>query len=261
MLKIKQLIIILFIGLLPLQTFAEKSEHFFFKGEFSSMNIIPVFAGMGIAALINRSSNDFVWDNMWMMGGFIDAEIAGESITSDVDFWGFKPHQLFSLLGTGVKMGYKTDNVGFFNFKGYGSLHYQTSNRMMTDWENRYNFEADKVLNSMHWMQVGIGGIAELGAIHHNVRVALDFGVRYNIPIAYSGPYGEGASALKAGIVPVIRVTVAGRKLMKTTGMNIGLEWQMPSYNVFKESEIVQPPYSLKTSYWGINMTICPWKN
>lgn len=251
---IKPLIAAGLIALTSSQSFAERNPHLYVKGDFSSQNIITEALTLGATALINRSTNDFLWDNIWNMAA-VYGNIDGQGLSSDFGFAGIKPYQLFCNFGTGVKVGYQTDNIGFFNVKGYGSLHYRTNNQKIC-----LPWETEGEVSSIHRLQIGAGGIVVLGAIHHSVRVAIEAGLRLNVPIYYSGPFGDGPSCLNTGVAPVLGVTVAGRELMKKCGMNIGLFFELPGYNIFKESDIFTRPYSVKTLNIGLNLTICPWK-
>lgn len=249
---LKRFLLAVIIGLIPIQSVAEENRHLFIKGDFSSLNFWTLLASMGTSALINRNADDFLWDNIWCIGMLYNG--IGSDMTKTV--YSFKPADLFSNFGTGVKVGYRTRNTGFFNYKGYGSIHYRTNNQRFS-----LKNERDKHLNSLHRLQLGVGGIVDLARIDQPLHVIIDLGLRFNIPLYYSGPYGEGPGCLNWGFTPVLGVSFAGRKLLKTTGMNLGFFCELPGYHVFKKSDEFPGINSIKTYSFGFNLTICPFKD
>lgn len=243
-----------FILLLPAKAKAQE-RHLYFKGDFTSLNLFTEVATMGITALINRSTGEFTYDNIWNFA-ITGGDLGGNSINFNLpSYTGVSLRSLFGNFGTGVKLGYKTDNIGFFNFAAFGSLHYRLNN-FASSLPNSPDYDN----NAIHRIQVGLGGNVTFGRIDQSIRVMVEVGARYNIPVYYSGVYGDGVGCLNSGITPTLAITVGGPKLMKKMGLNVGLHFEFMSYDWFKESQYFTKPYSISTWNMGVNLTMCPWK-
>lgn len=260
--KLKKVICAILIAAFSAPTI-HADDHLFFKGDLQSGNMWTMMLNMGIAAWINNSAGDFRYDSYFTINAIHDSGSAGTS-----RMFGFKPHDLFVDYGTGVKVGYKSDNGGesFFNWNAYGSFHYKVSsfaiNTIFNDPENRdERLMVREYDNAIHKFQIGIGASAILGSEESKVRVIVDAGLRYNIPFIYSGDLFDGAGSLNSGLSPIFSVTAAGSKhWMKKVGLQIGIWMEFGTYKLFKESKYFDStPYKFTTA--GINFTLCPWKN
>ncbi|MDE5646281.1 MAG: hypothetical protein K2I57_00435 [Muribaculaceae bacterium] len=232
-----------------------QERHLYFKGDISSPHLITEATSIGITALINRSTGQFTYDNIFNIP-ITSGDLNGNSIKlKTISHYGLSLNDIFNNFGTGIKLGYKTDNFGFFNFATFGSAHYRFNNISLS-----FPNSTDYYDNSIHRIQFGIGANMTLGRIDQSARVTIEFGARYNIPIGYSGELGDGTGCLNSGITPIFAITVGGPKLMKKMGMNIGLHFEFMSYDWFKESEHFTNPYTINTWNLGLNLTMCPWK-
>lgn len=264
--SLRHTLIALFVIIIPGQASAERNPHLYLRGDFTSTNFLTYLATLGTTALINNKYGDFLWDNYLGAGAFNLTAPNGNSLGAGSDelnnnLYGLKAKNIFSRFGTGIKIGYRTfDPLSFFNFRYYGSFHYLLTHCDIgipgTFEYGHYTYD----LNAFHSIRIGAGAGMRLGKIETGLQFDIDFGLEYNIPIAYSGSIVNGPSGLSSGFAPTISVKMGGPKLMRKTGMVIGLMFEFPGYDVFKESNKIIPIDNAKYYYIGINFTICPWR-
>lgn len=228
-------------------------DHVYFKGDISSSNLWMTFVNIGITSLINNQTNQYTYNNICHFGG-------GNGDSSSLDKnWGFSLRDLFNMYGTGIKVGYKSDNFGFFNYAPYGSLHYNV-NCFSIETVTSSNFHFTKYENTIHCAQIGAGINLLLGSIESNIRFNIDAGIRYNIPIYYKGELADGVSDLNSGLHYVIGTTlVGGRKWMEKVGLSIGFVFEFSPSPTFKNSDIFESSRYKYVSF-GWVCAICPWK-
>lgn len=250
-------------------TFAETNRHLYFKGDISNQSLVGVLIGEGIAAVINNYTHDFTYDNLWSLntisGHKENSPVPGSNYLVTDNHYGsgifnpfsFKLKEMFGNFGTGIKLGYQSDNYGFFNWAAYGSLHYRMN--YFDFQELPYgNTAEDFMENMLYRVQFGIGINTTLGRVIDKAKFRIDANIRYNIPIGYNGPLGSGSSVLNSGLSTCIGIVWGGPTLFEKTGMNIGISYEWTNYNVFKESQIFQKPYSAIMHSFYITFTLCP---
>ena len=248
--RIKTMLVVLLMICMTASTL-RADDHVYFKGDLSSANMWMTFLNMGITTLINNQTNEYTYNNVWNFGGVN---------SNPENMHGFKLEDLFSLYGTGIKIGYKSDNFGFFNYAPYGSLHYNV-NCFDIETVTSTDFHFTKYENTIHNAQIGGGVNLLLGSVESNIRFNIDAGIRYNIPLYYKGELANSVSDLNSGIHYVIGTTlVGGRKWMKKVGLSIGVVLEFSPTRTFKNSDIFDSSHYKYLSF-GWVCTICPWKN
>ena len=261
----KKIISILTILVISMSSMSVKAETYF-KGEMTSGNVYIDVLGIWTTYWINKSKENFVFDNYLTMSALsVDVDshsnrmiIANSSDNFLKPLYSFKFPEFLNGLGTGVKWGYQKHYFSFLkSWAIYGSLH-ATYNYYILD-VNKIGEGTEKYGNSVMRVSPGIGANITIGKPTSPMSVLLDVNLRYDIPILYKGDLGSGAGCLKSGLSPRITMIIGGPHLKKK-GMNVGLFYEWMNYNLFKPSEYFVEPYKVKGSTFGINFTMYPWK-
>lgn len=242
--RIKSLVVVVIIVLCCMCPRIKADDNHYFKGDLWSGNIVTFMANMGITTLINKKTGQFTYDNI------VSLNNAGEYC------FNFSWRALMAGFGTGVKVGYRTDNTSMLNFTGYGSLHYRISLR---DFETKVGDElVRKYENTIHKMQIGTGGNVIIGNNRSYARVIVDAGLRYNIPFAKATDLPE--ASLNSGVSGMFGLIVAGgRHWMKKFGLQIGLWFEYSFYDMYKKNDLFDAK-GIRDHAAGMNMTWCPWR-
>lgn len=227
-------------------------DHTFFKGEVSASNMFLDIPLIALTGLINQ--NGYIYENYWTTSVVTNSKDT-DNLSSD-----FSLKSIFNDIGTGIKLGYKSEkSESFFNWATYGSLNYRLNQfKIQLPEENSPRLTYYK--NAIHRIQIGVGIKATFGGMYQNIRVSIDFGLRYNIPIAYSGDLSDGTKLLNSGMSPIYTFTIfGGHKWMKNIGLALGLWYEHGNYKLFKQNDrFDNTPYKLRSV--GINITWRKWK-
>lgn len=170
----------------------------------------------------------------------------------------FKFPDILNGLGTCFKWGYKKKYYSFLKqFALYGSVgatydHFYLS---MCTQESSFTDYGNSILR----LSPGIGANVSLGKPDAGVNVTFDFQLKYDLPIIYSGEFGDGAGSLKSGFSPKITLVFAGAHFRKI-GVLFGISYEWSGYDLFKSGGYFIEPYNVKRHTFGMNFTIIPWK-
>lgn len=251
--------------MMALSTSLTTKAETYFKADVTSSNLYLDLLGGWATYGINKAKGGIVCDNYLTLDALSissDNAVTGTHISSSSKNlespYSFKVPNLFNGLGMGVKWGYKKE-LGTFakDFAVYGSLHARYNYYIVEMATSSSHFE--DYGNSVLKLSPGAGANVTFGKDTSPVSVMLDFNLKYDIPVLYHGEFGDGAGCLNSGLTPRISLIVGGPHLKKL-GMNVGIFYEWSSYDLFKSSEYFVGSYSAKTSCFGINFTMFPWK-
>lgn len=147
----------------------------------------------------------------------------------DDGFAKFKGKNLLSNVIIGDKMGYLSDNLSFVNYCVYGAAYYNLQQfKLMYDDEDYANLSTQR-------MQLGGGFMLTFGSIESKSRIIIDGGLRYNIPLNFSGDGIEGSTA------DIMNKGISSHYMFKYSWDNsvaVGATVDMMHYNMFKDESL-----------------------
>ena len=138
----------------------------------------------------------------------------------------FKGKNLLSNIIVGDKMGYISDNLSSVNYCVYGAAYYNLQQfKLMSD-ETNYTSLATQRL------QLGGGAMLILGSIEKKFRFIIDAGLRYNLPLNFSG------DGFTASTGDMMNKGVTSHYMIKCSWDNsvaVGATVDLMHYNMFKD--------------------------
>lgn len=159
----------------------------------------------------------------WNYDRFINDPEYGEG---DDGFVKFKGKNLLSNIIVGDKMGYISDNLSSVNYCFYGAAYYNLQQfKLMSD-ETNYTSLATQRL------QLGGGAMLILGSIEKKFRFIIDAGLRYNLPLNFSG------DGFTASTGDMMNKGVTSHYMIKCSWDNsvaVGATVDLMHYNMFKD--------------------------
>lgn len=220
-----------------------QNPNFYHRFDINTGNLYSFTVSNLLTAGLNKASNDRLFDNSFNYT--IYNYDAPNCKVKDYDRIGVTLRDLFADSSVGVKLGYQSFNMGFFNWGIYGSAHYRI-NQFKT-------VAADATLrHNIQRMQFGGGLMIAFGSMDNENKIILEGGLRYNIPIYYhiSGEEGNQKSLLNNGLTSYYALRMGGLGPLK--GLGVFLE--MPHYSQLKSEACTLKPYT-----FGLTYTIMPW--
>ena len=149
--------------------------------------------------------------------------------SGDDGFAKFKGRNLLSNIIIGDKMGYLSDNLGSVNYCVYGSAYYNLQQfKLMSDETNYTNLSTQR-------LQLGGGLMLILGSIEKKGRFIIDGGIRYNLPLKFSG---DGFSS---STNDMMNKGVTSHYMVKYSWDNaiaVGATVDVMHYNMFKDETL-----------------------
>lgn len=158
---------------------------------------------------------------------------------------GISLSELFSNIIVGEKFGYISDRQGFLNFCLYGAAYYN-----LVQLKLMHNISDYTKLNTQRF-QAGGGLMFIFGSIEKSDRIIVDAGLRYNIPIYFSGDGidGKANDILNKGFSSHYMV-----KYSMSSILAVGFTFDMIHYNFFKDESLVGN--SSKLTEFGITLSL-----
>lgn len=156
----------------------------------------------------------------------------------------FAARDLFSNIIVGDKIGYISDRQGFMNYCVYAAAYYNLQQLKLM--HNRYDYSR---LNTQRF-QAGGGLMLIFGSIERKNRVILDAGLRYNIPLYFSGADIAGSSN------DIMNKGLSSHYMFKysmSSIMAVGATFDMMHYNLFKDESLVGS--TSKITEFGITLS------
>ena len=160
-------------------------------------------------------------------------------------------NELFDIVYGGIKIGYQSYTMNRFNWAVYGSAHYR-KHVFETTLPNHLLFQEHK----LNYALLGIGIVGFFGEISSPARTQLECAIRYELPIYYKGPNGDGTPFLNSGFSYFLAA-----KFGRPTGyVNFGFFADIPCYNMFKEGgEYFKSP-DIKIKSYGLIISLNLWR-
>lgn len=163
----------------------------------------------------------------------------------DNGFAKFKGKNLLSNIIIGDKMGYLSDHLGLVNYCIYGAAYYNLQQfKLMSDYENYTNLSTQR-------MQLGGGFMLIFGSVESKSRIIIDGGLRYNIPLNFSGNGVAGSTN------DIMNKGISSHYMFKYSWDNsaaVGATVDMMHYNMFKDENLCGN--KSKIFEFGITLTL-----
>lgn len=219
------------------------NPHFYHRFEINTGNLYSFTVTNLLTAGLNKASNDRLFDNSFNYTIYnCDAP---DYKVKEYDRIGVSFRDLFADSNIGVKLGYQSFNMGFFNWGIYGSAHYRINQfkTVASDATMRHNIQR---------IQLGGGLMIAFGSMDNENKVILEGSLRYNLPAYYhiSGINDNQKSLLDNGLTSYYAIRMGGLGPLKGLGVFI----EIPHYSMIK-SDV----YKIKPYTFGLTYTIMPW--
>ena len=243
----KKLIIALFAVVFALSA---KCQVFFHRIDINTGNIYTFVASNLVSAGLNQLTKDRLADTSFEYTFYSKDSASGQLDIKDYNRAGITVKDLFADCNFGTRLGYQSFNPGVFNWAVYGSAHYRI---------NQFKLgESDNLLREdIHRLHVGGGLLFSFGNIEHATRIVVEAGLRYNIPVKYSGNMGsEAKDIIASGLTSHYCFRFGGLGFLK----GLGVFAEIPHYNIFK-NDVAVAGLSVKPYTIGITYTILPWED
>lgn len=234
------ILIIAFIAITALPVSAQR--HFYNRVELGAGNVYSFVGTTAISIIANQlahrpiteSSLRFVipcseYGNLNSFQGFNDFNYdrfnsEQEEYNGYIKFGG---RDLLSNISVGDKMGYISDNLGSVNYCIYGAAYYNLLQFRLMQTADDYT------PISTQRLQLGAGAMLTLGSIESNDRFIIDAGVRYNLPIGFSGVDGTVGEMMNRGVSSHYML-----KYSYKSQIAAGLTIDVMHYNMFKDTSL-----------------------
>ncbi|MDO4158908.1 MAG: hypothetical protein Q4D41_00450 [Prevotellaceae bacterium] len=243
MIKIRTFLISL---TLCLATTVNAQRHFYHRIDVGSSNIYTFVISNLITGYANYLTHDILFDNSYVYtiyGGKVD----GESVnTQGLNPMGITASELFNDTFIGIKLGYKSNLMGAFNWGVYASGHYRVN-----QFKEKLATAEDYTKERFNYFKPGVGILLTFGGIESKVKVELEAAARYDIPVGYKGLWGSNSTnVLGEGISSHYSIKVGGYSWF-SGGIFVDLCHYKPYNNTQNISSF--KPYS-----FGVTFTITP---
>lgn len=221
-------------------------RHLYHRIDVGSSNVYTFVLSNLITSYTNYFTHDILFDNSYVYtiyGGKVD----GESFkTKAFTPMGITASELFNDAFVGVKLGYKSDLMGAFNWGLYASGHFRV-----------YQFKAksaameDYIKERHNYLKPGVGLMLTFGNIESKIKVEIEAAARYDFPIGYKGLWGTKANdVLGKGISSHYSIKVGGY-----SWFSAGVFADLCHYNTYDYTQIDS---SFKPYSFGVTFTITP---
>lgn len=221
-----------------------QSRHFFHRIDFGSGNLYTFVGSNLITAFANYFSHDVLFDNSFNYTFFNGENSYGSIKTKPNNLLGLSAKDLFNDLSSGIKLGYKSDNFGNFNWGLYGTCQYKL-NQFRSNWTLTGEFNHER----FSYLKPGVSIYTLFGSIENKIKWQLEAGVQYCMPLTYSGSFGKGSGILNKGIASHYAVKIGG-----ATDFSCGIFLDMYHFDIFKKEYV----NNFKMYNIGVTFTITP---
>lgn len=227
-----------------------KHQSFYYSVDLNYGNLYSFAASSCLTGLLNY------WIGMPLFINGYAYEIpnfSSDKLTySNYSTVGVQARDLSNNINPGVRIGYRSEYFGAFNWGIYATCHYNYKQYSISE-------DITQVLNriSEHWIQPGACIRFAFGKITGNTAAILDVGVKYSFPMKYQGIYGNDLTQLNSGFISHIAASVGGHRFLQ----NISLFVDIWHFNVLNKSFVAddESPYEgikYKPIMIGLSWTI-----
>lgn len=244
--KAKRISIIILLGVVMPKAYAQ--HNFYHRIDVGSSNIYTFVVSNLITGYTNYFTHDMLFDNSFDYA-FTNASVEGKDLkTKAYNPMGLTAKDLFNDAYAGVKLGYQSDNPGSFNWGIYASAHYKIN-------QFRVGWTSDDVLSAerAQYFKPGAGLLFTFGSIEQKSKVQLEAALRYDIPLAYKGYFGEESGTLNSGLSSHFALKFVGYRWVSA-----GLYTDINHYNLYKSFDDLGNKSKFNLFNIGITFTITP---
>lgn len=243
MIKIKTSLIVF---ILCIATTTSAQRHFYHRIDVGSSNIYTFVLSNLITGYANYFTHDILFDNSYVYTIY-DGEVDGESVTTKAfSPMGITASDLFNDAFAGVKLGYKSDLMGAFNWGIYASGHFR-----INQFKAKSVDIGDYSKERFNYFKPGIGLLLTLGGIESKVKVEFEAAARYDYPVGYKGLRGTNAKdVLSKGLSSHYSIKVGGY-----SWFSAGVFADLCHYDLYTNT---QNNSSFKPYSFGVTFTITP---
>lgn len=222
-----------------------KSHNLYFRVETASGNIYPVVTSM-VTGLFNYWLDQPIFETSYNYS-FLTAKYGNEKLdVKNNKFNGLTANDLFNDIQVGVKIGYQTYTSDLFNFGVYASGTYKIDQFQVKGFG-----ETDYQNHNIHRAQLGLNAFTTIGSMENPLKVTIEAGCRYNIPVLYKSPYDDDAKSLNSGLTSHFAVKFAGEGILQDFGVFANFN----HYNLLKSDKVKGNVNDIKG--WTIGLTFC----
>ena len=227
-------------------TTVSAQRHFYHRIDVGSSNIYTFVASNLITGYANYFTHDILFDNSYIYtiyGGAVD----GKSVkTKAFSPMGITASELFNDAFAGIKLGYKSDLIGAFNWGIYGPGHFR-----FNQFKAKFVMMEDYAKERFNYFKPGIGLLLTFGGIESKVKVELEAAVRYDFPVSYKGLWGTNAKdILGKGLSSHYSIKVGGY-----SWFSAGIFADLCHYELYSNTKNNS---SFKPYSFGVTFTITP---
>lgn len=219
--------------------------NFYHRVDVGSGNIYSFVGSNLVTGYSNYFTHDILFDNSFSYTLFNGRYQGMDIKTKTMDPMGIMAKDIFSDCFAGIKLGYQSDLMGGVNWGIYASAHYR-----INQFDARFPFADDYQKESVQYVKPGTGVLLTLGSVESKTKVQFEAALRYDIPIAYKGVFGNKNSVLEKGLSSHFGVKVAGY-----TWFSAGLYADMNFYDLYKD---MGSNSQFKIYSVGLTFTITP---
>lgn len=221
-------------------------RHFYHRIDVGSSNIYTFVLSNLITGYTNYFTHDILFDNSYVYTVF-GGEVNGESVkTKAFNPMGITASDLFNDAFAGVKLGYKSDIMGAFNWGIYASGHFR-----FNQFKAKFAAMEDYTKERFNYLKPGVGLLLTFGGIESKVKVELEAAARYDLPVGYKGLWGTSAKdVLGKGMSSHYSIKVGGY-----SWFSAGIFADLYHYKLYSNT---QNNSSFKPYSFGVTFTITP---
>lgn len=225
---------------------ANAQRHFYHRIDVGSSNIYTFVLSNLITGYTNYFTHDILFDNSYVYTVF-GGEVNGESVkTKAFNPMGITASELFNDAFAGVKLGYKSDIMGAFNWGIYASGHFR-----FNQFKAKFAAMEDYTKERFNYLKPGVGLLLTFGGIESKVKVELEAAARYDLPTGYKGLWGTSAKdVLGKGMSSHYSIKVGGY-----SWFSAGIFADLCHYKLYSNT---QNNSSFKPYSFGVTFTITP---
>lgn len=171
-------------------------RNFYHKVDITSGNVYTFVLSNLFTAYGNYLCHDILFDDSFQYTVMNGRTLSGEKIsTKPQNLMGFKARDLFNDISTGIKLGYKSDSFSSVNWGIFAGTHYSI-NQFGAQLPGMDGYSNERYT----YFKPGAGFYLMFGSIEQRLRVQVEMGARYNIPLKYHGNITDLPEPLNSGI-------------------------------------------------------------
>lgn len=228
-----------------------KGQNLYYRLDIATGNVFSFAIANVATAVLNDVTDKMLFDNAFSYTYLKEIDGAQNIDVKANKILGLTARDVFNDVKGGGKIGYQTDNKGFFNWTIFASAHYRINQFKIA--------QNEEVIYRQNIQRTMLGGGLQftLGSIEKSVKCIIEAGLTYDLPLSYSGSSGYKVNDLvNSGLSSHFAVMVNGRGILN----KVGLYADIPFYKTFKNAGSQMLGTNIKPYSFGVTYTITPWK-